>query len=388
MKILGYTIALSKKSRNSASNQTTDKKRASGAIRKQPKRIVSYQITDIKSAEQTALNADKPDRRKLHDIYRYILKDARLKSLIRDAKIDVLSEPWQIYKDDVVDEEATKRISKRWMTHLIEYIVETEFHGYSVCELTWGDDDNASVVLIEREYVSIEKQWILIEGNINSAYLPYGEIMWDIDLLEFGKRNDLGTLLEASYNIIWKYYSRSDWSRASEKFGQGLLKITANTNDDKELDDIEARAANFGSDGYIVLQTGDEAEIIERKVSRPHDIYFDNIKLCNEENTLLVNGQTATTDQKSFVGAAQVQERKMDKITTARLQMVADEFNEKAVPYLIKKGILSEGHRFDYPELIRTRQKRLAGEAIASDPTPQPTDNNPKDKNPKNKNKK
>lgn len=340
-------------------------------IRQQPKRNVSFQINDLKVAELLALQADIPDRSRLHEIYRYILKDGRLKSLIRDAKIDVLSEPWQIYMNDVPDAEATKAMSKRWMTHLIEYIVEAEFHGYSVVEMNWDDAANATAVLIERQHVSIEKQWILLQGQINGSYLPYAGIMWDIDLLEFGKRNDLGTLLEAAYNIIWKYYSRSDWSRASEKFGMPILSIEANTNNAKELDDMESRAASFGTDGYIVTQAGDKTEIIERTGQRMHDIYLDNIKLCNEEVTLLVNGQTATTDQKSFVGAAEVQERKMGRITTARLQMVVDEFNEKAVPYFIKKGILSEGHRFNYPELIRTAQKRLSGDALASDPQAQ-----------------
>lgn len=374
MKILGLTINLAKKTQKTASNAEPQKKRATTVIRNQPKRNVSFQINDIKVAELLALQPIIPDRFRLHEIYRYILKDARLKSLIRDAKIDVCSEPWMIYMNDTPDEEATKNLNKRWMTHLIEYIVESEFHGYSVVEMDWTADGNATVVLIERQYVSIEKQWILLDGQVNGSRLPYADIMFDIDLLEFGKRNDLGSLLEAAYNIIWKYYSRSDWSRASEKFGMPILSIEANTNDDKELDDLESRAANFGMDGYIVTQAGDKAAIIERAGQRVHDIYLDNIKLCNEEVTLLVNGQTATTDQKSFVGAAEVQERKMDRITTARLQMVVDEFNEKAVPYLIYKGILSEGHRFDYPELMRNKQQRLSGNTLASDPQPQPAD--------------
>lgn len=372
MKILGISINLAKKSQKAASNSTIEKKRASTLIRKYPKRTLSFQVHDIKVAEAMALNVYIPDRYRLHEIYRYILKDARLKSLIRDAKIDVVSEPWMIYKNDAPDEEATKAINKRWMTHLTEHIVESEFHGFSVVELDWTNDGNATVVLIDRQYISIERQWILLDGQASGSYLPYAGIAWDIDLLEFGKRHDLGTLLEAAYNIIWKYYSRSDWSRASEKFGMPILALEANTNNDKELDDLESRAASFGTDGYIVTQAGDKAAVIERTGQRLHDIYLDNIKLCNEEVTLLVNGQTATTDQKSFVGAAEVQERKMDKITTARLQMVVDEFNEKAVPYLINKGILSEGHSFNYPELLRTKQQRLLGNPIATDAKPAP----------------
>lgn len=369
-KIFGATIKLGKDApskdvtKKATSGDPYTRKRASTVIKKQYQRQVSFQIADIKSALQMAENPINPDRKKLHEIYKYILRDARMKMIVRDILLKIKSEPWKFYIKDNPNEELTEDYRKRWMNLIIQYIAEMELHGYSVLEFDKiePDKNNIGIVsLLPREHISIENQWVLIDGAVNGSYLPYGDIMWDIDLLEFCEsRNNYGILLECAYNIIWKYYSRTDWSRTSEKWGQPILTVTVDTADDKELDDYEARAANLGSDGFIILQGEDKAGVIFPSGTRMHDIYLDNIKLCNEEVTLLGNGQTATTDQKAFVGSAEVQERKFEDLTLSRLQTIADEMNEKVLPYLRYKGFkIPEEIRFDYPALIEARKQKL-----------------------------
>jgi len=376
MKIFGLQISLAKKPAKQkavalpSSSGGQGGKRVTGAIRKQPKREVSFQIADIKRAIQQAQNPDMPDRKLLHEIYEYILRDGRLKSQLRTARIKVKSEPWLLYRNNTPDLTISELYRKIWMGKIIEAIVDCEFYGYSLIEFEPIDPSQAiaNVTVIDRQYVSPEQQWVLLEGTYNGPYLPYSENMWALNLVEFGRKDDYGTLLEASYNVIWKFYSRSDWSRASEKVGMPILNVTANTNDDKELDDLETRAANFGSDGYIVTQAGDTVAMIERKSDRLHDIFLDNVKLCNEEVGHIINGQTATSDTKSFVGSAEVQERTMEDYTTDRLQKIADEINDRLFPFLATKGFAVEGLIFDYPELVRTRQRRMTGQPLPTDP--------------------
>lgn len=371
MKILGFEISLAKKAPSkqkpvTVASHGSAKGRATGAIRKQAKREVSFQIVDIKRAIQSAQNPDMPDRKLLHEIYEYIIRDARLKSQLRTARIKVKSEPWLLYRNGQPDDAASELFRKIWMGKVIQAIVDCEFFGYSLIEFEIIDPKTAEakVIVIDRQYVSIENQWVLLEGTLNGPYLPYGENMWTLDLVEFGSKDDYGTLLECAYNAIWKFYARSDWSRASEKVGMPILNVTANTNDDKELDDLETRAANFGSDGYIVTQAGDTVAMIERKSDRLHDIFLDNIKLCNEENSHAINGQTATSETQAYVGSANTQERTMEDYTTDRMQTVADTINERLMPYLAAKGFPVEGLMFDYPELVRIREKRITGPII------------------------
>lgn len=360
-----------------AAKSGSGRQKARQVIKKQAGRKVSYQIADLNSAIQLAKNPETPDRSKLFAIFEYVLKDTRLKSQIRDAVMKVTGEPFMLYNEsEQPDEELTKKFYKRWFRLIIKNIVLAEMMGYRVVEADRIDASTFSIGDIEpipNEHVSIERQWILIDGNINGAYLPYGEIAWEIDLLEFGSKTDFGLLLEAAYNIIYKYYARTDWSRANEKVGAPILAIIADTVDDTELDNYETKAANFGTDGYIVGQKGDDIKLIERQGQRMHDTFYDMIKLANEEVTLHINGQTATTDQKSFVGSAEVQERKFEDLTIDRLQNVADEVNEKVLPYLRAKGFaIPEGYTFNYPAVLRDRDKKLKGETTATDPKEQP----------------
>jgi len=373
IKLFGYTIGKDKTTAYLPQNNQKRRK-ASQAIKKQYRRELSFQIKDIKLAERLASNPDMPNRRRLFEIYYYVLKDLRLKAQIRDAWMKVVGEPWMMYDEtETPQDELSKAMRKHWMTQTIRLIAMCEFWGYSVPEydgINAGTFDIQEVKLIPREHISIDLQQILIDAEVGGSFIDYSGIMWDLDLVEFyDNREDLGMLNEIAYNTIWKYYSRSDWSRGSEKFGMPILSITADTTNDDELDRLEDRAADFGTDGYIVGQKGDVISIVERKGQRIHDIYLDNIKLCNEENEIGINGQTATTQEKSFVGAAEVQERKFEDLTLTRLEFVKNQINQKFLPYLRYKGFaIPDNYIFDYPALINDRNKKLQGKAVDTDP--------------------
>lgn len=378
MKIFGWNISLSKKTPTKATELKTGNRRAGAIIKKQPKREVSYQIADIKQAKQMARNIDTPDRSRILSIYDYINLDGHLISQIRNAKYEVLSEPWLLYNDDKPNEAATKLIAKRWFNNIIEYIVEAELYGFSVVELDGIDakeGSNGVVILLPREHIMIEKQRLLIDGTASGDYLDYAQFTEELEILEFyNSREDLGILLQCAYNVIRKFYAVSDWSRANEKVGMPILAVEANTNNDDELDRIETSAANFGTDGYVVTQAGDKITLLERKNENFHITFKDKMQKSDEEVSKIINGQTGTSDVKAFVGTAEVHERTMATFTQARLQFIVDEVNEKVLPYLVRKGFAIDGLNFNYPELIRAKQKKL-------NPT-QPNSTEPKSQEP------
>jgi phage gp29-like protein len=188
--------------------------------------------------------------------------------------------------------------------------------------------------------------------------------------LEFGGKNDFGCLLECAYNVLYKYYARADWSRANEKVGTPALTIIADTNNADELDDLEIKASNFGNDGFFVGQKGDEVTLLERKNDKFHETFKDTIAYCDEQNSKIINGQTGTTDEKAFVGAANVHERVMEDYTIARLQNVVDECRDNVLPYLIKKGFpFTEDDEWNYPYLIRLMESKINGPQPVVSPT-------------------
>jgi len=373
MKLFSFTIpklSLTKKTKPEAvktvNKLVETKTRASYAVKPPPVRSISYEIGDIKTALTMALYYDRPDRAKLLAIYDYIMQDSHLSSQVMIAINKVICEQFGLYKGETLDKEATRFINSAWFEQVVTWLLEAEFYGYSLVEFDL-DPGNKQVesLLIWRNCVQPDLKLLLLDGTMHGASIPYGDYMEDLNLLQFGMKNDLGLLQKAAYNVLWKFYARSDWSRASEKFGMPVLHIKANTNVESELDRIEQKAANFGSDGYIVTQAGDEVEIKERTGQDIHKIYLENINYCDGQISKLINGQTSTSDEKAWTGAANVQERVMEDISFARMRRVKYAVNNQLIPYLVDKGFtFLNGLEFDYVAIKEPK--------AATAPTPEP----------------
>jgi hypothetical protein len=346
------------------------KTRASYAIKSPPVRNVSYEIGDIKTAVTLATNFDRPDRSRLLSIYDYIMQDSHLSSQVMIAVNKVISEQYGLYKGETLDKEATRFLQSAWFEQTITWLLEAEFFGFSLVEFDLiPKEKRIETLLIYRNCVQPDKKLLLLEGNINGLTVPYGDFMSELNLVQFGKPNDLGLLQKASYNVLWKFYARSDWSRTSEKFGMPFLHIKANTNVEAELDRIEEKAANFGSDGYIVTQSGDEVQMEQRSSDDIHKIYLENINYCDDQISKLINGQTATSDEKAFSGSANVQERVLEDISFARMRRVKYAVNNQLIPYLVDKGFtFLNGLEFDYAAIKEPKANPT--------PTPEPPEPN------------
>jgi len=375
MKIFGLkvpTLTLAKKTQPKPSNAVAVKKRAIYAVKEQPKRQVNYEIKDIYAALYMATKPQDPDRSRLLSIYEYILNDGHLSSQIEQARMKVLSEPFSLFKDKKADEETTKTLQSAWFENILIGILDAEFYGFTLLD-AFPLDNRLDVVMIPRINVSPDDRCLLIDGHIHGQQLPYGTLEQKLNLLQFGKSKDMGILLKTAFNVIFKYYARSDWSRASEKFGMPILHIKANTNQEAELDRLEAKSAAFGSDGYIVTQAGDEATIVERKGQDMHKIYLDNINYCDEQISKIINGQTGTSDEKAFAGSAEVHERVQNTFTLSRLRRIKYEVNDLVMPRLVALGLIPDGLEFDY---ITFRNEQQQGgkppDNLDTDVKPQP----------------
>ena len=373
MNIFGFkvpSINLKKKVPQTALKPSEEKRRASYSLKERPRASVSYEIKDIYQAITQAINPILSDRSRLLLIYDYILNDGHLTSQMEQAKMTVLSEPFGLYQNGKIQTDTTKILQSAWFENIIIGALEAEFFGYSLLD-AFPTGKVLDVKPIARLNVAPDDKLLLLDGMRVGNTIPYGGLENKLFLMQFGKNKDLGTLLKCSFNVIYKFYARSDWSRASEKFGMPILHIKANTNNDTELDHIEQKAANFGTDGYIVTQAGDEAFIVERKSSDMHKIYLENISYCDEQNSKVINGQTGTSDEKAFAGSAQVHERMQNTFTVARLRRIKYEMNDKVIPYLVNFNIIPDGLEFDY-NIFREDPLKIVDPPIPPDPLEEP----------------
>lgn len=320
---------------------------------------------DIQLLDEAVMEAqdmDNPTRQKLYSVYNN-LKDLHVKSQMRTAIFKVISQPWVIAdKDNKPNKELTELFKKKWFNDLNEYVIANEFWGHSLIYFNLDESlkEFKETKLFPRVHVSPEKKSIIPDLSREDKTFSYVDIEQLKELfLEVEDAESLGLLKDIARYSILKRYAISDWARSSEKWGDPHVVLKSASTSQEEDDKKEAFLKNFGNNNYIMTDKEDEVMLLERKANGSHNIFLDLIKLNNDETSKGINGQTATSDEQSFVGSAEVQERILNDYTLSRLRDLMYFHNEKTIPFLINYNNRStaykqlEGYRWIPVALIK-----------------------------------
>ena len=315
---------------------------------------IDFGIKNWKTAVAMAEHVLRPRRLELYMIYHNIIKDAIVFSQIKTAKNTIKLAPWEIRVRGKANEAKKELLDVAWFRNFVTFVFETELWGHSLIEFdnsTKKDGKFTKITLIPREHVRPETGEVVLsvhdERGINFRQKGISKY-----LLEMGEPDDLGVLLVASKEIILKNYSRTDWARRNEKFGSPFVAIRTASRDKKELDEKENMLASFGNNGYAILDDQDEIDFHEpNDTANGHLSFRHFVEDTDNYISILINGQTSTQDEKSYVGAAEVHERILNTFTKARMSDIQTLINERLIPFLISHGYPLKGAKFVYPEL-------------------------------------
>ncbi|MCF6185811.1 MAG: DUF935 family protein, partial [Bacteroidales bacterium] len=363
MKIFGLNIK-GKKSVELASDTKQEKEQKKERRRKlsnkilQQRRInIDVEMEEFIQAVELAKDIERPDRKPLYAIYEKIIeRDAHLRSQLRTAHFTVQQSVFQILKNDTESKELKKLFEKSWFTDFMTYAIDQEFWGHSLVEFgQMIDNEFKDVTLIDRFHVIPEFQSVILETTDDvTDGIHYGKTLNSWFLVEIGGKRDLGLLLTACVEIIYKKNSRGDWASFNERFGMPLLSVTTDTRNEAELYEIENMALNFGSNGYVIGSKETEFDIKQASGTESgHDKYKEFAADCDNYISKLINGQSATSDEKAFVGSAEVQERVLNTYIKGRLQRIQRVINDKLIPFLTEKGYPLQDVKFQFVDLLR-----------------------------------
>lgn len=320
---------------------------------------IELDLDNLKSAIDAARIPEFPNREMLYVIYDLVSKDSHLASQMRTAKQAVQQSDFVLLRNGKPDEKLGEMFKTEWFDSFINYVLDAEFWGHSLIE--FGQLVNKSFddcKLIPRLNVVPEHGIVVMQpGDMRG--IDYRKALTQFALIEVGDPYSLGILELAAKEVIVKNYARTDWSLSSEKYGMPMLKIMTESQDSDEIDKMESQAANFANNGYIILNKNDEAEIIADSNTDRYKIYQENINVCDAQISKLINGQTGTSDEKAFVGSAEVHERILNDYTFARLRRAQHIINNKLIPFLTWWGYpFIEGDKFVYIDLIKKPEQK------------------------------
>lgn len=335
-------------------------KRVSASLTKRRTYIATMQQDELKLAIEMAKNPDRPRRDVLYALYDEVWEnDGHTIGETRKAILKVIGSPYGVFKkgSQEIDEAATRLLQKKWFEDYRRYFQQAQFWGHSLVQFVETVESQESgmkfefkkVELIDREHVRPEEGFIVLDVSDDTGIAFRDDaIKKALMLIEMGEPKYLGLLRLATKEFIWKNYSRSDWSRHSEKFGMPMITIKTNTTDNKELDKLEDMARDFGNNLWAILDADDEVELKEPTFKDSYQIYKELAMFSNQEISKAISGATGTSDEKAFVGGAEVHERILNDFVEANKRAETYHINEDLFPFLIENGYPLKDREFRY----------------------------------------
>ncbi|MFD0997695.1 DUF935 family protein [Ohtaekwangia kribbensis] len=346
-----------------AVDQLKKTKRISAALVKRRNYIAEMKQDELKLAIEYAEDPIRPRRDLLYEIYRRCVEgDGHFMGEYEKAINKVVGAPFGLFPigsdaDAKADPIKTRLLKRNWFEEYVTYHEEGVFYGHSLIQFLDMVASNiegvkfefSTIDLIDREHVRPEDGYIVIEVSDEKG-IPFRDpaIAKAARLIEIGKPRNLGKLKVIAKEYIWKNYSRSDWSRHSEKFGMPFIQIKTDTTNETELKKTEEMAANFGSNLWFIGDSSDEIEIKEASFKDSYQIYREKALFCNDEMSKATTWQTGTSDEKAFVGSSEVHADILDDYTEWRKRKVTYHVNDVLIPFLIENGYPLQGYEFRY----------------------------------------
>jgi hypothetical protein len=366
MKIFGLDIKLAKTEDISVNRPTNAdiRKRITAPTQLYRNR---QSIATWRAAVTSAESIANPQRYMLYKTYQDIIIDAHLTAAVNQRKALTLSKEFEVYVNGEENEELTKMLKSKWFRDFIDYSLDSIYYGYSLIQFdSIIENQFKAVELVPREYVKPE--FHIVTNNYSSIvgtdYLEAPYRNWCIGV---GKERDLGLLMKAAPLVIWKKNAMGAWAEFSEVFGSPIRIGKTNVRDEETRASMETWLRDLGTSAYGVFDTDDIIEIIESNRTDAYQVFDMMIQRCNSEISKLILNQTATMDEKSFVGSAEVQERVLDKVGYSDEYFIEGVLNYQLVPMMQRLNLLPEGTKIkcsNEEELTLIEQSKIDIELI------------------------
>lgn len=295
-------------------------------------------IADWNLARMAAQRAEQPRFHLLQDLFDSIADDALLTSQVNNRQLRTVSAPFEMANPSgKPDDRATQCLASLGLVpDVIQAILDSELFGYNVVEFADEGGERKLYVLPRRNIDPTNGLFYPdAYGNASIAYREAREYRrW---ILEFSS-GTLGLANKAVPHVLFKRFAQSCWSELCEIYGIPPRYVKTNTQDQQMLDRAEEMLREMGAAAAFVIDTTEEFQFAQG-VSTNGDVYANLIRLCNQENSLLVSGavmgqDTANGNYSKEQAAIEV----FDRLVDADKRLVETYMNASVVPALVAIG--------------------------------------------------
>ncbi|QHN64858.1 phage portal protein family protein [Bergeyella cardium] len=312
-------------------------------------------ISKMKTAQNAFRNTDNPSSWLLYNLYDYILDDALLTSQIENRIQNTLGSTFNLKKKGSkdIDQDLTDTFqNSELFNEIIKQILNTRFYGLSVIELDWvqlGQEEPVlKANLFPRQNILPKSGTLLLDYNEEKG-IKYREIPeYGTWILEFGIPGEMGLLNKAIPHCLFKRFSISCWSELCEIYGIPPRVYKTDTQDPQALARGKQMMRDMGSAAWFIIDTTEEFEWA-KGVSTNGDVYNNLIRLCDNQNSMLISGAIIGQDTEHGNRSKDESAQKMlSKLVLADMALVEMYMNARVMPALARIGIIPADYVFSW----------------------------------------
>lgn len=242
-----------------------------------------------------------PNRMRLYDLYADVILDAHLSGIIDKRIKTVTNKTIRFVRKGKEDEKFKPLIESNGFADMLYEWMNARMWGITGHEFLPGSFEPE---MIPRKHIKPEKGVIAI-NQTDYGGIPYADLE---TVMVVGKKRDLGLLLKASFYVLLKKGTFSDWANYIEIFGQPVMVFKYDMYDEKTKTQLTNLMQDIGSSLRISIPKQAEYSIEDGKISNANGDLQNKFKeACNEELSVLILGNTETTKSSASSGYAQSQ---------------------------------------------------------------------------------
>lgn len=338
-----------------------------------PSRMLNYEAETVQKqtlkewnmAITAATDPDEPDKTMLDKLYKNLMLDNHLASIIDSRILYCQRSPFKIVNekgDENLD--VSWLFERTWWEDFVRICLMSRFEGTKLIEVF--DIDPITTELAQVDEIPMPyfntKKGLITKSPGESVGWSYKEGELARFYIQVGKDKELGMLADMAPVILAKKLGLGSWLDYIEKYGVPALFITTDREDDARLRELFDAASNFKSNGFMVGRGQEKFDISETSGGNANN--FDLlIERANSEMAKRILGGAGLTDEKSFVGSSEIQFRlAKDRFMSDKL-LIKNIVNQQLFPRLIqlsKAYAPLNGYYFEWDESEMQSSKEVA----------------------------
>jgi len=280
--------------------------------KRQPTLYDAQEINNWKRGVMAATDPYNPRRGMLMRFNKSLLLDNHLASVIDTRILRVQRSSFKIVNEKLEENLELKALLERpWHDDVMRLSLFSKFQGPTLIEM-FDTDENGELVRAKEIPQSnfIAQKGIIINEEYDDNGDSYIDGFFKDYYLQVGDDWDLGMLNQLAMIVLAKKLGLGSWMSYIDKFGVPPVFAITERMDTGRRDELFEMLENFRMNHFAVLQGKETITIPNNYNSDAYQSFKSLINdVCNKEISKRVLGGSGTTDEKAFVGAAEVQER-------------------------------------------------------------------------------